>query len=71
MIYFTLDVEYDSIYSGVVFRLIELSVKQKRKKYLETDKEGFIRVYPSLHETKERGRLQLLIRLLKRLKKGH
>ena len=44
-------------------------MKQKRKKYLETDKDGFIRVYPSLHGTKEKGKLRLLIRLLKRLKK--
>ena len=71
MIYFPLDVEYDSIYSGDLFCLINSSMKQKRKKYFETDKDGFIRAYPSLHETKEKGRLQLLIRLLKRLKKGH
>jgi hypothetical protein len=45
-------------------------MKQKHKKYLETDKDGFIRVYPSLHEIKEKRKLQLLIRLLKRLK-GH
>jgi hypothetical protein len=40
-------------------------------KYFESDKEGYIRTYPSIHETKEKGRLRQLIKLLKRLKKGH
>jgi len=47
------------------------SMNQKRNKYLETDKDGFIRVYPSLHETKEKGKLRLLTKLLIRLKKWH
>jgi len=46
-------------------------MNQKRNKYLETDKDGFIRVYPSLHETKEKGKLRLLTKLLIRLKKWH
>jgi hypothetical protein len=46
------------------------SMKHKNK-YLETDKEGYIRTYPSIHETKEKVKLRQLIKLLKRLKKGH
>jgi hypothetical protein len=42
-----------------------------KNKYFEADKEGFIRTYPSIHETKEKGILKQLIGLLKRLKKGH
>jgi len=40
-------------------------------KYFEADREGYIRTYPSIHETKEKGKLRQLIKLLKRLKKGH
>jgi hypothetical protein len=46
------------------------SMKHKNKS-LEADKEGFIRTYPSIHEQKEKGKLRQLIKLLKRLKKGH
>jgi hypothetical protein len=44
---------------------------KQRNKYFESDKEGYIRTYPSIHETKEKGTLRQLIKLLKRLKKGH
>jgi len=45
-------------------------LKQKNK-YFEADKEGYIRTYPSIHETKEKGIFKHLIKLLKKLKKGH
>jgi hypothetical protein len=43
-------------------------MEQKTKKYFESDKEGYIRTYPSIHETKETGKFRQLIKLLKRLK---
>ena len=46
------------------------SMKHKSK-YFEADREGYIRTYPTIHETKEKGTLRQLIELLKRLKKGH
>jgi hypothetical protein len=46
------------------------SMKQKNKCF-ESDKEGYIRTYPSIHVTKEKGKLRQLMKLLKRLKKGH
>jgi len=46
------------------------SMKRKNK-YFESDQEGYIRIYPSIHETKEKGKLRQLINLLKRLKRGH
>jgi len=48
-----------------------ISMKQKRNKSFESTNEGFIRTYPCIHETKEKGKLRQLIKLLKRLKKGH
>jgi hypothetical protein len=42
------------------------SMKQ-RNKYLEADKEGYIRTYPSIHEqANEMGIFRQLIKLLKR-----
>ena len=46
------------------------SMKHKNK-YFEADREGYIRTYPSIHETKEKGKLSLLMKLLKRLKEVH
>ena len=46
-------------------------MNQKRNKSFESTNEGFIRTYPSIHEIKEKGKLRQLIKLLKRLKKGH
>jgi len=43
----------------------------KLNKYFEAEKKGYIRTYPSFHETKEKGKLRQLIKLLKRLEKGH
>jgi len=42
-----------------------------KNKYIESDREGYIRIYPSIHEPKEKGKLRLLKKLLERLKKGH
>ena len=45
---------------------------KRKNKYVEADREGYIRIYPSIHETKETvGIFTQLIKLLKRLKKGH
>jgi hypothetical protein len=29
-----------------------------KNKYFESDREGYIRTYPSIHETKENGKLK-------------
>lgn len=42
-----------------------------KKKYFESDKEGYIRIYPTIHDTAEKSKLNFLIKLLKRLKKGY
>ncbi len=44
---------------------------RKTKKTVEYDKSGWLRVYPSLHESKDKFRIKHLLRILKRLKKGH
>ena len=44
---------------------------KQRNKYFESDREAFIRTYPAIHETKEKWKQRQLIKLLKRLKKGH
>jgi hypothetical protein len=44
----------------------------RKKKAAEFDKEGYIRIYPSLHETPEKSSvIKRLLILLKRMKKGH
>jgi hypothetical protein len=48
------------------FATMNETMKQ-RNKYLEADKEGYIRTYPSIHEqANERGIFRQLIKLLKR-----
>jgi hypothetical protein len=42
----------------------------KKKTYI-VSKEGWINVYPSLHENKEKGMLRRIIKRLIQLKKGH
>ncbi len=46
------------------------SMKHKNK-YFESDQESYIRIYPSIHETKEKSKLRQFIKFLRRLKKGH
>ena len=49
-----------------------MKLMKHKNKYVEADREGFIRVYPSIREPKETvGIFTQLIKLLKRLKKGH
>jgi hypothetical protein len=43
----------------------------KRKKSIEVTKDGWIIVYPSLHEQKEKGTLRRILKRLIHLKKGH
>ena len=43
----------------------------KRKKSYEASREGWITVYPSLHENKEKGKLRRIIKRLIQLRKGH
>ena len=43
----------------------------KRKKSIEVTKDGWITVYPSLHEQKEKGILRRILKMLIQLKKGH
>jgi hypothetical protein len=51
--------------------LTEPVKKRSRGKTYETSKEGRITVFPKLRETKERATFRLVMRLLKRLRKGH
>ena len=46
-------------------------VGTKRKKSFEVTKEGWIIVYPSLHEQKEKGTLRRILKRLIQLRKGH
>jgi hypothetical protein len=41
----------------------------QKKIAVESDEEGYIRIYPSLHETPEIWAIMRLLRLLKRMKK--
>jgi len=43
----------------------------KRKKNYEVSSAGWITVYPSLHENKEKGKLRLILKRLIQLRKGH
>jgi len=43
----------------------------KHKKSYEVTREGFITVYPLLHESKEKGKLRLILKRLIQLRKGH
>jgi hypothetical protein len=43
----------------------------KHKKSYEVPREGFITVYPSLHEHKEKGKLRRILKRLIQLRKGH
>jgi len=47
------------------------SIMIRKKRAVESDKEGDIRIYPSLHETPKKSRIKRLLMLLKRMKKGH
>jgi len=41
------------------------------KKTYEATREGFINVYPSLHEQKEKGKVRRILKRLIQLRKGH
>jgi len=43
----------------------------KPRKTYEVTKEGWITVYPSLHEQKEKGKLRGILKKLIHLRKGH
>jgi len=43
----------------------------KHKKNYEVSSEGWISVYPSLHENKEKGMLRRILKRLIQLRKGH
>ena len=43
----------------------------KRKKSYEVSSEGWIVVYPSLHESKGKGKLRRIFKRLIQLRKGH
>jgi len=45
-------------------------ISKKRKEY-DVAKKRRITVYPSLHETKEKGKLKRIIEKLIHIKKGH
>jgi hypothetical protein len=51
--------------------IIDLMGDTKRKKSYEVSREGWITVYPSLHENKEKGKLRRILKRLIQLKKGH
>jgi hypothetical protein len=51
--------------------IIYLMGSTKRKKTYDVSKEGFIRVYPSLRESKEKGKLRRILKRLIQLRKGH
>jgi hypothetical protein len=35
-----------------------------KNKYFESDQEGYIRTYPSIHETKEKGKLRIPLKVV-------
>jgi hypothetical protein len=43
----------------------------KHKKTYEVSREGYINVYPSLHENKEKGILRRILKRSIQLRKGH
>jgi hypothetical protein len=51
--------------------IIKLMAGTKRNKSHEVSREGFITVYPLLHESKEKGKLRLILKRLIQLRKGH
>jgi hypothetical protein len=51
--------------------IINLMMGTKRKKSYEISSEGWITVYPSLHENKEKGKLRRILKRLIQLRKGH
>ena len=51
--------------------IINLMMGTKRKKSYETSSEGWITVYPSLHENKEKGKLRRILKRSIQLRKGH
>lgn len=46
-------------------------MKIRKHKFHDARKDERFNVYSSIHETKEKGKLRFVLRLLKRLKKGH
>jgi hypothetical protein len=54
-----------------VIHIIFLMADAKRKKSFTVTKDGWITVYPSLHEQKEKGTLRRILKRLIQLKKGH
>ena len=46
-------------------------MKSKKTKEFAVSKDGRITTYPTLHETKEKGKLKLILKRLIHLKKGH
>jgi hypothetical protein len=51
--------------------IIYLMVDTTHKKNYEVSREGFINVYRSLHENKEKGKLRRILKRLIQLRKGH
>ena len=49
---------------------VSVSKKSRRKEY-EVSKEGRVTVYPTLHETKEKGTLKRILKKLIHIRKGH
>jgi hypothetical protein len=45
--------------------------KKSRRKELAVSKERMLTVYPTLHETKEKGMLKRILKKLIHIKKGH
>jgi len=45
-------------------------MSKKRKEFF-VSKEGRLTVYPTLHETKEKGMLKLILKKLIHIRKGH
>jgi hypothetical protein len=46
-------------------------MKGSRNKSYEVTKEGRLVIYPSLYETKEKGKLKRILKRLIHIKKGH
>ena len=45
--------------------------KKYRRKQVVVSKDRMLTVYPSLHETKEKGRLKSILKKLIHIRKGH
>jgi len=56
---------------GSQIDIINLMGSAKHKKSYEVSREGWITVYPSLHENKEKGTFRRILKRLIQLKKGH